>query len=185
MAALMLAASGLRALNATHLAVFRWVTILLVAAIAGVVGAGIFWRYALNSALSWYEEVAKFLMVWMVFTGAPLASQAGAHAAIEMFPNVFPRRSRQLVLMVIALSIAALMAGLMQQGWRFALNAWTQVALTVGDLSMFWIFVAIPIGCAGMGLVSVELALRAFIGFVRPPEIPPDRSAEQAGQWGV
>ena len=84
-----------------------------------------------------------------------------------------------------ALSSAALMAGLTQRGWLFALNARTQVALTVGDLSMFWIFVAIPIGCAGMGLVSVELALRALIGFVRPLEIPPDRSAEEAGQWGV
>lgn len=185
MAALVLAARGLGTLNATHLAVFRWLTIVLVAAIAGVVVAGVFWRYALNSALSWYEEVAKFLMVWMAFTGAPLASQVGAHAAIQVFPNVFPRRSRQLVLMAIALSIAALMAGLTQQGWVFALNARTQVALTVGDLSMFWIFVAIPIGCAGMGLVSVELALRALIGFVRPLEIPPDRSAEEAGQWGV
>lgn len=41
----------------------------------------------------------------------------------------------------------------------FAWNGRTQVAISVGDLSMYYIFVSIPVGMASMSLVSLQLFL--------------------------
>jgi TRAP-type C4-dicarboxylate transport system permease small subunit len=38
----------------------------------------------------------------------------------------------------------------------FAWNGRTQVAISVGDVSMYWFFVSIPLGMASMALVSLQ-----------------------------
>lgn len=77
--------------NRATLLVCRYATMGLVGGIAVVIAASVFWRYALNDALSWSEEVAKYMMIWMVFTGAPIALRQGGHVAIEVLPNVLPQ----------------------------------------------------------------------------------------------
>ena len=74
MSALVRALRALAAVNGVSLAICRHLTVVLVAAITVVVCAGVFWRYVLNDALAWSEETSKFLMVWMVFAGAPARS---------------------------------------------------------------------------------------------------------------
>ncbi|CAB1071341.1 hypothetical protein D1AOALGA4SA_1206 [Olavius algarvensis Delta 1 endosymbiont] len=113
----------LQAINRVTLFICKYATIMLVATITIVVCAGIFWRYFLNNSLAWTEETSKFLMVWMVFTGIPLALKAGTHAAIEALPNALPEKSRQTLYAFIYLSIIVLMTVLIHQGWLFAYRA--------------------------------------------------------------
>ena len=87
----------------------KYATIFLVATITIVVCAGVFWRYALNDSLVWTEETSKFLMVWMVFTGIPIALKNGGHAAIDALPNALPERGRQFLYTVIYLVLLMLM----------------------------------------------------------------------------
>ena len=63
----------LAALNRLSIAGCAHLVVVLVAGITVIVCAGVFWRYVLNDALAWSEESAKFLMVWLVFTGSPIA----------------------------------------------------------------------------------------------------------------
>ena len=165
MNALRHAARGLGVLNAVLLAGCRFATIGLMVAITAVVVAGVFYRYALNDALSWSEEVSKFLMVWLTFTGAPIALRHGGHVAIEILPNALPARLRQLALLVTFLIILALMVVFVHQGWVLAWNARMQIAATLGGgFSMIWVFLAVPVGGALMGAVALELVLRALLG---------------------
>jgi TRAP-type C4-dicarboxylate transport system permease small subunit len=163
---------GLNRVNAVLLALCRFATIGLMIAIAVIIIAGFFYRYVLNDALSWSEEVSKFLMVWLTFTGAPLALRHGGHVAIELLPNALPPRLRQLVLLVTFLIILALMAVFVHQGWVFAWNARMQIAATLGGgFSMIWVFLAIPVGGLLMGLIALELVLRAVRGVMGDPDI--------------
>lgn len=160
---------GLQAINRVTLFVCKYATILLVAAITIVVCAGIFWRYFLNNSLAWTEETSKFLMVWMVFTGIPLALKSGAHAAIEALPNALPEKSRQALYAFIYLSIIVLMMVLIQQGWLFALNARLQETSTT-QISMMFVFISMPIGGILVLLVALELLVQALIGVYRPQQ---------------
>ncbi len=176
------AAEGLvRHFNAVLLFVCKYLVIALVGAIAVVVVAGVFWRYVLNDALSWYEEVAKFMMIWMTFLGAPLVFRYGGHIAIEMLPNALPERPRAALQALAHLIVLSLCAVLTHQGWLLALNAWSQVALTVGDMRLFWIYLAIPAGSAIMFFVSLELMLGAVLRALSgAPARAPARAEAQA-----
>ncbi len=157
----------LQLINRCILFICKHMTISLVAAITIVVCAGIFWRFFLNNSLSWTEETAKFLMVWMVFMGIPLALKSGAHAAIEALPNALPQKSRQALYAFIYMSILVLMVVLVHQGWFFALNAKNQETSTT-QISMMYVFISMPVGAAFMFLLSLELFVQAIIGIYKP-----------------
>lgn len=159
----------IQAVNRVTLFICKYATILLVAAITIIVCAGIFWRYFLNNSLAWTEETAKFLMVWMVFTGIPLALKSGTHAAIEALPNMLPEKSRQALYAYIYLFIMVLMAVLIHQGWLFALNAKSQETSTT-HVSMMFVFVSMPVGGGIMLLVSFEMFIQALIGIFQPSQ---------------
>jgi TRAP-type C4-dicarboxylate transport system permease small subunit len=162
----------LAAINRATLSACRLATTALVGTIALVIAASVFWRYALNDALSWAEEVSKYLMIWMVFTGAPIALRHGGHVAIEMLPNALPERAKHLLFGIVFLIIALLMAELVHRGSTFAWNGRTQTAIILGDFSLFWLFVSIPIGAAIMLLVALEAALRRFAHAIDPERFP-------------
>ncbi|MCB1816285.1 MAG: TRAP transporter small permease subunit, partial [Candidatus Competibacteraceae bacterium] len=102
--------------NAFTIGVCKFLTILSVALITVIVCAGVYWRYVLNDALAWSEESAKFLMVWMVFTGAPIALAQGTHAAIDALPEALPPRARQAVFGLIYLLVMFFVTVLIYQG---------------------------------------------------------------------
>ncbi len=159
--------AALGRLNAALLFVCRWIAIGLVAVIAVIVIASVIMRYGVNSSLSWAEDAAKFLMVWLAFIGAPLGFRHGAHVSLELLPPL-PSLVHRIIRVVVHGSVFALMVLLARYSWAFAWNGRSQVALTIGDVSMFWIFVCMPIGCALMALVALELMLLTILGIPEP-----------------
>lgn len=160
--------AALGRLNDALLSVCRWSVIGLVAAIAVIVIASVIMRYVFNNSISWSEDAAKFLMVWLAFLGAPLGFRHGAHVAIELLPPGLPIFVRRIIRVVVHATVLVLMVLLARYSWAFAWNGRTQVALTVGDISMFWIFVCMPIGTALMALVALELMVLTILGIPEP-----------------
>ncbi len=171
----------LSAVNRVILELCRWSAMLLAIGIAVVVAAGVFWRYVLNDSLSWYEEMAKFMMVWLVFVGAPIALRVGDHISIEMLPNALPDRLRSLLWCGISVVIMWFCAMLTIVSFQFAWNGRTQVAIAIGDISMFWIFVSIPFGAAVMFLIATQQALENLQDTIRPGARRVDRFEELYG----
>lgn len=174
MAVLIAAIRLLSRINRWNLELCRVAAIMLAATIAVVVAGGVFWRYVLNDALSWSEELAKFMMLWLVFVGAPIGLRFGDHVAIEMLPNLLPPRLRAAVFALVMAIVAVFVAALMVVSFSFAWNGRTQVAIAIGDISMFWIFAAIPFGAASMLLVALQIFLERLADIVRPGARPED-----------
>ena len=51
----------------------------------------VFFRYVLNNALPWPDEVARFLMLWMTGLIAPSAYRWGGFVSIEFLERFFER----------------------------------------------------------------------------------------------
>lgn len=168
MTALSTAIAVLARINRPVLEVCRLAALALVVAITAVVAAGVFWRYVLNDSLSWYEEMAKFMMVWLVFMGAPVALRLGGHISIEMLPEALPPRMRAGLWLVVTLVVAWSCWMLAFYGFRFAWNGRTQTAIAIGDVSMLWVFASIPLGGAAMLLVAIQQALEHLANAIRP-----------------
>lgn len=174
-----LALGGLERLNRVTLGGCAVLTVLLVAAMAVVVCAGVWWRYVLNNALAWSEETAKFLMVWLVFVGAPIALRQGGHAAIDVLPNLLAPRLRHALYTVVHGIVLGLMAVLVYQGGQFAWNGRTQITATT-SVSMLYVFGAIPVGGTVMFFVALELMLRAAVDALRPATAVEAQEVEKA-----
>ena len=159
--------AGVEAFNRAVSFLLEWLCIGLLAILAVIVVASVFWRYVLNDAISWSEEVSKFLMVWMTFAAAPIGLKKGAHVAVEMGINLTKGRLHQFLLLLIALAIIALMYVFMAEGWFLTQNARIQRAFTV-DVSIFWVYVSMPVGSFFVATVALEFLLDAVRGLIDP-----------------
>src|SRR2546426_8707181 len=55
----------------------------LMVAMVALVTIGVFFRYIVNASLSWYDEFASYLLVWLSFYGAVVATYRGRHIGFE------------------------------------------------------------------------------------------------------
>ncbi|MCB1971845.1 MAG: TRAP transporter small permease [Geminicoccaceae bacterium] len=167
MNALERAAGALQGINNSVLGICRLAVILIVGGLAVLLSCAVFWRYALNNAIPWSEEAAKYLMVWLTFVGAPVALRDGAHVSIDVLPAALSGRARQVALFLINVVIILVCVMLIWQGGLFAKLGARQVASSF-QLSMFWVYLAVPLGGFLLLLVSLGHALRALIGIGDP-----------------
>lgn len=66
------------------------VVLLLFWAMAGVVFLQFFSRYVMNDSIGWTEELARYLLIGVTFTGAIMAARKNTHIAVEFFYRYLP-----------------------------------------------------------------------------------------------
>lgn len=99
------------AINTLLLRIGRNIAWMALALMVVVILAQVFFRYVLNAALSWPDEAARFLMLWMTGLIAPSAYRWGGFVAIDMLPLALPRvlgLLLNLLLLMISLSVIAM-----------------------------------------------------------------------------
>ncbi|WP_193105471.1 TRAP transporter small permease [Brachybacterium sp. FME24] len=64
----------------------------LLLAVFGMIIFQVFTRYVLNMPLSWSEEVARLLVVWLTFVGAGFVASRNAHIAVDILAVYLPRK---------------------------------------------------------------------------------------------
>lgn len=75
--------------------------------------AQVFWRYVLNHPLTWSQEVASILYVWIVCVGAATIVPERDHVAFSLiYSSVRPRTRRVLALAGTGLVTGAFLAAL-------------------------------------------------------------------------
>lgn len=57
-----------------------------------IICISVFFRYVLNSGLSWTDEVAMLFFVWFGFISVAYGVQHKLHIGVELFFNMFPRK---------------------------------------------------------------------------------------------
>jgi TRAP-type C4-dicarboxylate transport system permease small subunit len=71
----------------------EWIAIVLMAALAAEVTAGVAFRYS-GYSLVWYDEVATILLSWVTFYGSALAVLKHAHMGVPEIVRMMPPRLR-------------------------------------------------------------------------------------------
>ncbi len=165
-------------LNWLLLNLCKGAAVALLAIMLGIIVTAVFFRYGLNDAIPWSEEIAKFVMVWMTFIAAPIGLKMGAHIAIDALANRLRGRFYFVLQVWIFGAIIMLMLMLVDEAWFLTLNARIQRASTI-DVSIFYVYLAMPIGCAILALVAFEFWLNALKGLVNPSR-GTDRRTENA-----
>lgn len=153
------ALSVLETFNNYMLAAGRQLAWVLVALMVGSILLQVFFRYVLNDALPWPEEVARAFMIWMMGLVAASAYRWGGFVAIDMFSDFLPNVLRTILkILLLALALVVL-AQLFYLAIEFFQRGFRTRAASF-HLPRAWIYLAMPVCFGSMLLVNIELLMR-------------------------
>lgn len=66
-------------------------------ALAGIVFLQFFTRYVLNNSIAWTEEIARYFLIAVTFTGAVMAVRKQSHIAVEFLYRWMNRGTRRVM----------------------------------------------------------------------------------------
>lgn len=154
--------SGQRAIDAA----VRWLIIVLMVVMTITVSMQILFRYVFNVPLGWSEEAARFAFVWVSFFGAAALLRTREHINVAVFTDRFPPRLRAACLLGANLCGLACVAFFLVGGIDLTRNEWRQLAPAM-EIPMGWVYLAIPISAALMGVWGVIQTADSLVSLVR------------------
>ena len=123
-----------------------WITFGFISVITVCVSVQVFVRYVLQKPLFlWTEELARFVLIWMVFLGVGVGVKNDAHFAMDVLPPLLGRRWGALVRLFNDLCMGAILILLTLAGLRFSWFGMFQNSPNM-EILMVWVFISIPIG---------------------------------------
>ena len=100
----------------------------ILVALVAVTFSQVVFRYVLEASLSWSEELARFLLMWLAALSAAYAMKTGAHFALRFVVDRTPPNVQRWIVSVVALSSAAFLAVFAYQSLRFIIEVHDMVA---------------------------------------------------------
>ena len=167
---------------------FAWIAIFLMVV---VIMIQVFFRYILNNALPWPDEVARFFMLWMTGLIAPSAYRWGGFVSIDMLERFLPKiLSNILIFLILLVSLTVLLIGFemglkhINAGWIFSSSSIKIPFSLIGGkteaMKLAWMYMSLPVGIFLLILVNVELVLRNILSlFSSKTDLPLDKDREK------
>lgn len=150
------------AMNLILLKLAKWLIIAMVFLMTVVIALQVIFRYVLNDALSWSEEVARYMMVWMTFLGIPIASYKLSHPQLTMILDALKGKWRNLLAIALQLLSAVVLVYGVRYSWAYAQSG-LHVSASSVPVSRFISYVAVPIGFLLTLSVTSELIAKGTL----------------------
>jgi len=149
-------------------------SVILVAALCVVVTLQVFCRLVLGQPLSWTEELAVILFVWITMIGSSLALKRGEHFAVELLHKRLSATDRRLAGMLLGALLIVFSLILLVEGWGMVMRN-VRVITPAMEIPRSVPYAALPAGGLLMLVRSVQILVRNARG--PGPPSPPDEAA--------
>ena len=113
-------------------------------------------RFVLEEPAEWTEVLIRFSLIWMVFLAIPMAFRQGAMVSVDVLKRWAPPAMRRVLSGLVCIATLALLAVLIWWGWDYARRGGVQTMAGLESLSMFWAYLAVPVGAlfAVLGVIG-------------------------------
>jgi TRAP-type C4-dicarboxylate transport system permease small subunit len=136
--------------------ILEWWAMFLLALMVAIVFLGVFFRYVLDASLAWYDEFASYLLVWLTFYGAVVASYHHRHIGFETVVNRFMPSTRCALGVVAELFVLVFQVVLFYYGWLLTQKMGDETAISVPWVKMGWVYSVLPIAGGLMLIISLR-----------------------------
>ncbi len=106
----------------------------------------IFTRFVIERPAEWTEVMIRFSLIWMVFLGIPAAFRQGAMVSVDVLYRWAPPGIKRVLDFVVAGAALLLIGVIIWWGWDYADRGKVQSMIGLEDVSMFWAYLAMPVG---------------------------------------
>jgi TRAP-type C4-dicarboxylate transport system permease small subunit len=103
-------------------------------------------RFVLETPAEWSEILIRLSLIWMVFLGVPAAFRQGAMVSVDVLYRWSPPKIKRVLDWVVCLAALALIAVIIWWGWDYAQRGSVQSMAGLESISMFWAYLALPVG---------------------------------------
>ena len=139
----------------------EFIVVPLVAAMTVVIVLQVFFRYVMKGSLSWSEELARYLMVWVSFVGASIGVKRSAHVGVELAVSALPKNIQKItnyiaIIISIIFCIVVFNASLGILQRQITGN---QISPAM-RIPMWWVYAAIPVGTFLMTVRFIQVLLK-------------------------
>jgi len=116
--------------------------------------SAVFLRYIVNSPLVWAEEVEVLALMWIIMIGSIYAMQKNSLLRMDIVYNVLSPGVRRILDIVQYLIQIVVLSAMVWYGWELSLQMQTRTLSMLG-LPYFWVYLSMPVGAAGMLIVTI------------------------------
>ncbi len=141
-----------------HYVIEDWVSLAFFWLLGLCVFYQFFTRYALNDSAAWTEEIARYLLICVVFFGISAAVRRTRHIHIDILFRVMPPlmgRMLSTLIDVVRIAFFAIATGLTIQ----MMSRMTHLQMTIIDLPMNIVYGVCTLGFAAATVRSVQVAM--------------------------
>jgi TRAP-type C4-dicarboxylate transport system permease small subunit len=139
-----------------------WITFVIFWALALVVFYQVFTRYFLSDPAGWTEEIARYLLVMVVFIGASMSVRKNNHIHVDFLYRLLPRTLGRALSTAVDLIRCALLGYCTWLTWLLTQRIGEQ-RMAIVELPMGIVFSAMLFGFALMFLRSLQVAWRHWV----------------------
>ncbi|KUO67884.1 MAG: hypothetical protein APF77_12220 [Clostridia bacterium BRH_c25] len=153
-----------RAINKASDLVDKACCVIVVVLLAGMVlvtSAQIICR-VFFSALSWSEEVARYLLVWSTFIGAGCVYKKGGHISVLVAQELLPSKLRKPLQILVHVLCGAFFMLAVYYGFKYTGKQGTQLSAAL-RIPMSLMYMAIPVGSGVMLVHAFNAIIQIFV----------------------
>ncbi|MFV0359375.1 TRAP transporter small permease [Tropicimonas sp.] len=114
------------------------------------------------TAFGWTEELARFLLVWLTFTGAVYAWYARRHIAVSVIVERLPGTSRRIATTIALLVALTFLLALARVGHEYMSVQSFQKSAAM-RIPMSWVYAIIPVSSLLMAWLCLSDLVRLLI----------------------
>jgi C4-dicarboxylate transporter DctQ subunit len=118
-------------------------------------------RSFLGHPFPWGEELARYTMIWATAMGVSAGVKIGSHIGVDMLVNLFPPKSKTLILIVTGMITLAFFVTAFYLSVKLVggIKATGQTSPAI-HLPMWLAYLAFPIGFAFCSLRQIQLIIK-------------------------
>ncbi|MBR9862697.1 MAG: TRAP transporter small permease [Rhodobacteraceae bacterium] len=120
-------------------------------------------RFVFGAPSTWSEVITRSAMIWSVFLGVAVAFKHGAMISVDMIQNALPPRLGLALYVLASIGSLIFFSFLFWQGYLMTLRVIPQ-SLSALEISIAWVYAALPAGSVFILLAIVASVIRAVQG---------------------
>jgi TRAP-type C4-dicarboxylate transport system permease small subunit len=127
------------------------------------VSVGVFYRYVLNNAIAWVEEVSRYLMIWSAYLSMGMVMRDEQNVGVEFIVNWFPPRGRRVIKVISHVVIGIFLFVVFTEAIKYTRILRIQRSPATG-VPMIWPYLSVTAGAFLMLMENIKLLVEYATG---------------------
>jgi len=142
--------------------VVKFTVIIVTAAMFLILFMQMFARYVFTYSINWADGSARYLLCWMTFLAATVATREEGHIKITIISDRLAGKIKIAWEIFLNLFFLAITIFMIYYGFQISFSVWMQKTDAL-PISMGWVYLSIPISQVISGFYLIIIVIRDFL----------------------